>query len=352
MALPVTFGTETAATGGQLDQNFSAVGVLTTIPCVVSGTNALTLAPQTNTPTISAYANYLRVSGIAVATSTGTMTAQVAALPILPVYIDTPSGPVAAGSGNLVAGNEFELVFDSALNSGSGGFHLITSGLAVGAQVSGSPTTGHIAAWTGTSSIGDGGAIPRLVTLFFTSSGTFTTPANTIATTGFEIIQLGAGGGSYVNASGPLGSGGSGAVIYCYATGLPASSANAITIGAAGTNSTTTATDGTATTVVLTTTSGTATLQAGGGSHGTSGLGGNGGVPLVTGTTTGLSLLQVYGAAGIVGDATQINIMGGVSIFGGSTNWGGGNTYGSGSYAASGSGGIVGAGLVIVRYVI
>ncbi len=97
MALPQpSFGTETGPIAlSDLDLNFSAVGALTTIPCVVAGTDTLTLTALANCPTISAYANYLRVSGIAANSNSGATTANVFGLGALPVYKDTGSGPVA-----------------------------------------------------------------------------------------------------------------------------------------------------------------------------------------------------------------------------------------------------------------
>lgn len=126
MALPNSFSNNTAPTGPELDDNFSAVGALAVIPCTVAGTNTITMAANSNTPTINAYANYLRISGVAAATNTGPTTARLGALGALNVYRDTPAGPVALAGGEIVIGCAFTLVYDSALNTGTGGWHLVS----------------------------------------------------------------------------------------------------------------------------------------------------------------------------------------------------------------------------------
>lgn len=127
MTLPFLFKSVTAATGQDLDNDFAAVGQMGVLPCTVTGTNALVLTPGANTPTILAYSNYQRFSGVAANTNSAATTARVGALSILPVYIDTGAGPAALGGGEIVQNNLIEWVYDSALNSGSGGFHLTSS---------------------------------------------------------------------------------------------------------------------------------------------------------------------------------------------------------------------------------
>lgn len=128
MALPVTFGPLSTATMAQLDQNFAALGKLTVVPCTVVGTNALTLTPLANTPTVAAYANYMLFSGVVAMTNTTAVTARVGSLAILPVYKDGGTGPIALTGAELVAANSLLLLYDGALASGAGGFHLVGSG--------------------------------------------------------------------------------------------------------------------------------------------------------------------------------------------------------------------------------
>ena len=138
MSLPNTFAAVTAATGAQLDANFNADGKLGTIPCTVSGTNALTLTPTAGiSPTIAAYSNYLRFSGIVVNSNTGAMTLAVGSLAALNCYKDSVTGPVALSGGELIIGNAFTAIYDSALNTGAGGFHIWYGTQPVGGTISG-----------------------------------------------------------------------------------------------------------------------------------------------------------------------------------------------------------------------
>jgi hypothetical protein len=127
MSLPTAFSNLTNPTGPELDGNFAAVGVLTVIPCTVAGTNSLTLAPLTNTPTVVSYANYGRFSGVAAATNTGATQARVGALPLLNVYRDTPAGPAALVGNEIIINCAFTLIYDGTLNSNAGGFHLVSN---------------------------------------------------------------------------------------------------------------------------------------------------------------------------------------------------------------------------------
>jgi hypothetical protein len=126
MALPFTFSGLSTAQMSDLDANFAALGALTAIPCLVAGTNNLSLTPLANTPTLSAYGNYQPFVTVAAGGNTGAVTAVFSGLPILNVYKDTAVGPINLAGGEIVAGNLIFLVYDAALNSGAGGFHLIT----------------------------------------------------------------------------------------------------------------------------------------------------------------------------------------------------------------------------------
>lgn len=128
MAL-VAFAAVTTATGAQLDANFNALGSLTAIPCTMSGSNTVTMTPDTgsNTPAVTAYRNYSLFTGIVASTNTGAATIQVGGLAALNVYKDSPAGPVALSGGEMIAGNAVSAEYDSALNAGAGGFRLYTS---------------------------------------------------------------------------------------------------------------------------------------------------------------------------------------------------------------------------------
>lgn len=114
-----------------LDNNFTTFGALVPIPCAVAGTNTLTFtqnaAGLVPTPTISAYTTEMLFTGIASATNTGGVTATVGSVGALNVYKDTPSGPALLTGNEIVIGNAISLRYNSALNSGAGGFHLTSS---------------------------------------------------------------------------------------------------------------------------------------------------------------------------------------------------------------------------------
>ena len=123
MPLPVTFATLTQ--GNQplslLDTQFSALSALIEIPCVASGQNTITLTPANNTPTIAAYTNLTPTfAWVQPQTTTGAVTIGLAGLTQLNAY--GSNGGVALGSGDLSAGNTYICSFNSALNSGAGGF--------------------------------------------------------------------------------------------------------------------------------------------------------------------------------------------------------------------------------------
>ena len=147
MPLPVTFAALTSAVMADLDENFSALGALTPIPCTVAGTNSLTFTPATNTPTIAAYQNYMPFSGIAANSNTGATTAAIGGLAALSIYKDTASGPAVLAGGEIVAGNVIYLLYDSALASGVGGFHLSNVPVSGYVTISGSPSAGQIGQW-------------------------------------------------------------------------------------------------------------------------------------------------------------------------------------------------------------
>lgn len=127
MSLPTTFTGNITPTGEELDGNFAAVGALVPIPCAVSGTNVITLTPNANTPALTAYAPYSQFTGIAAGTNgAGGVTAQVGSLSPLGVYKDSQAGPIALSGKEIVLNTKLWLMYDPTLNSGAGGFHLIS----------------------------------------------------------------------------------------------------------------------------------------------------------------------------------------------------------------------------------
>src|ERR1700678_3720509 len=117
-----------------LDNNIATVSGAAPISCSIAGTNTLTLTPNAAglvpSSTLTAYTNGQVFSGIAASTNTTAVTATVGAIGVLNVYKDTTSGPVALVGGSnpeIVALTAISLRYDSALNSGAGGFHLTST---------------------------------------------------------------------------------------------------------------------------------------------------------------------------------------------------------------------------------
>ena len=112
----------------QLDANFAALSALINVPCTVSGTNTLTLTSTAGTSTLVAYQNYMNLDGVAAATNNGPVTANFNGIGPMNVYKDTPQGPQGLTGGEIVQNCGFALIYDSALNSSAGGFHLTGGG--------------------------------------------------------------------------------------------------------------------------------------------------------------------------------------------------------------------------------
>lgn len=121
------FAGVSSATGQQLDDNLTAASNQAPIPCSISGTNTITLTQKANTYTVTAYGNNMQLSGVASGTNSGAVTAQLGSLGALGVFKDSTAGPIALAGGEIVSGNAFTLLYDSALASGAGGFHLFSS---------------------------------------------------------------------------------------------------------------------------------------------------------------------------------------------------------------------------------
>ena len=129
------FANDTAPTGPELDGNFTVFGTLTPIPCVTSGTNTLALTVNASGVTVPQYNQYQQYTSVAVSSNTGAVTAAVGSLSPLNVYKDTPAGPAALTGNEIIANCRFVLMYDSALNTGSGGFHLISNGSGLGSYL-------------------------------------------------------------------------------------------------------------------------------------------------------------------------------------------------------------------------
>ena len=107
-----------------LDQMFNDAGALTATQATASGTNTITLTPNSFTPPVTAYANLQTFGFTAQNNSTAAVTLQIAAIGLLPLYI--PGGTRQAASGDVSAGTYYQIVFLQSLNSGGGGFIIVS----------------------------------------------------------------------------------------------------------------------------------------------------------------------------------------------------------------------------------
>ena len=189
MAASITlFANLTAPTGPELDGNFTAFAVFGNIPCAVSGTNALTLVQKANTPVLTQLVNYQRFSGVFAINNSGALTLQVGAFSVLNGYKDSAAGPVPFVGGECIAGNAFTAEYDSALNSGNGGYHVSTS-----TQLAGGTIVGNLTLSNGMMSVlGVGGTIGASLTsaLLTGNSLTISGAALQVGTLGSTLATL------------------------------------------------------------------------------------------------------------------------------------------------------------------
>lgn len=183
-AFPVTFGT---LTGGNqplsdFDQMFGVVGTMGQVMSTATGTNTIALTPNTNMPTISVYANYQLFGFVAANTTSGGVSINVSGVGALPAYAS--DGVTQLSNGSLVAGVYYIFAYNSALNSGGGGFQIVSA----------QPSTGSLTGPT--------------VTKELAGSGTYTSPAGVIW---LEVKMRGGGGGGAGSGSAGGGAGGNGA---------------------------------------------------------------------------------------------------------------------------------------------
>lgn len=97
------------------------------VPVTITGTNVLTMTPRLQSEGGVTYGDGMTWCGAAASTSTGTVTAfvntaQYGSLATIKVF--TSPGLVQAGAGDVVQFGVYLFVFNSALDSGAGGFVL------------------------------------------------------------------------------------------------------------------------------------------------------------------------------------------------------------------------------------
>ena len=138
MTYPTVFANLTAGNqpASLLDTMFNIGGNQGNIPCTASGTNAITLTPNVNFFLPASYQNYQMVSFAAVATSTGAVTVRIGALAFVNLY--NPNG-VQSSTNDITIGTVYIAIYNSALNTGAGGFQIISSNAAVSALPNSAP---------------------------------------------------------------------------------------------------------------------------------------------------------------------------------------------------------------------
>lgn len=282
MAFPTIFSQLAAGVEplSLFDVMFGVVGSMGTVFCTASGTNTIALAPNTNMPTQTAYANYQAYGFVAAATSTGAVTLNVGGLGSRAVYQSDGATPV--GSGGIVNGAYYVFVYNSSLNSGVGGFQAFSGGGGGGG--------------------GGNGLLTQNIQVI-TASGTYT-PSTGMVYVATRMVGGGGGGAACIGGV-AAGSGGGGAEFrFGIFTAAQIGSSQSATVGAAGTAGTSSAGGGTGGTTSLGTlmtaiggTGGTNGTLAVGGIGGTGGTGGAG-IPGGQGGPTSSGTFVVSGAGG------------------------------------------------------
>lgn len=124
MTLPNTFANETSPGMVELDQNFAAVANMAVWNTSATGTNVIALTTTANQPAVSAYTDRQRFQFIGPNNSTNSVTVAVNSLSALPLYLITG---VQAASGDVASGTPYQIIYLSALNSGNGGFQILSA---------------------------------------------------------------------------------------------------------------------------------------------------------------------------------------------------------------------------------
>lgn len=128
MSFPTIFanlpGSPNTNPAALLDAMFNIVGAQGAIPCVATGTNAITVTPITNYYLPAAYANFQIVSFVAVANASGAVTIRLGALAFVKLFM--PSG-IQANSGDINLNGFYIAAFNGALDSGNGGFQVFNA---------------------------------------------------------------------------------------------------------------------------------------------------------------------------------------------------------------------------------
>lgn len=123
----ITFTGLSTFPSADFDQMYSQLAAQTPVPVTFAGGNIINWTGLVTGFPLSSYFNYMMFGGVvAITNTTGTVAAYGGIAPNLTVYKDTAFGPVSISGAELTSSNLAVMAYDSALNSGGGGFHMVT----------------------------------------------------------------------------------------------------------------------------------------------------------------------------------------------------------------------------------
>lgn len=123
----LTFATQTSPEPmSNLDTQFGNVAKWSAVGCTASGTNVITLTPILSGFTGPAYANFAAYRFAAANSNGGATTLKVGSLSALNCY--RADGTTQITTGDIISGQCYEAVYNSALNSAAGGFYITNIG--------------------------------------------------------------------------------------------------------------------------------------------------------------------------------------------------------------------------------
>lgn len=328
-AVPNQFATLTSPLLQNLDNDFVAVAPGVVVPCTATGINSYTLTPFANTMVVSSYSDQEQYSFEAPATAATAVTVGIGSLPAINLY--QADGQTQAGAGDIAQNLFYQIAYQSYLNTGAGGFVIVSQinpadALDIISAVQGSVLYRSSTAWAalgppatpglslqtqgpGANPVWGTGGVSQMHQQNFSAPGifTFSTPSGTGILTTFKLTLTGAGAGGDTFGDG----GGAGATAIHWFSGLSNGTSVAVTIGSGSSGASAAATSSGGPSVV---TVGAMNVKAGGG-------GGTGGSAIFAGqggVATG-AVINVMGGGGGVG-----NVGGTEHGTGGASFWGGG----------------------------
>lgn len=127
MALPHVFATFSPGNfpAQDWDDNWNATAAMGVVQCTATGTNTVALTPVANMPTVSSYTNLQLFSFTPAANSTGNVQVNASTVGALNLYL--PDGVTQAAANDLLTSTAYLIQYQSALNSSTGGFTIVSA---------------------------------------------------------------------------------------------------------------------------------------------------------------------------------------------------------------------------------